>query len=173
MRLTKEEGRALGFIAGMILLSVLGRWADRPQPLRADLPPVNVDSLEAVSAAAVPSKGKKPRSPKETDDAARKPAARSTREPAPKPSSLREPTSATAPKKGKTAAAGKEPQPVNINTATAAELDALPGVGPVLAARIVAYRDSVGRFKNVEGLLGVKGVGPAMLEKLRPYARVP
>lgn len=63
--------------------------------------------------------------------------------------------------------------PVNINTATVAELEQLPRVGPVLAARIVAYRDANGRFANVEGLTGVKGVGPAMLERLRPYVRAP
>jgi competence protein ComEA len=63
--------------------------------------------------------------------------------------------------------------PVNLNTATAAELEQLPHVGPVLAARIVAYRDANGKFANVEGLTGVKGVGPAMLERLRPYVRAP
>lgn len=57
--------------------------------------------------------------------------------------------------------------PLDLNRATAAELQTLPGVGPVLADRIVAYRDSVGRFGRVEELGSVKGIGPATLERLR------
>jgi competence protein ComEA len=63
--------------------------------------------------------------------------------------------------------------PIDLNTASAAELEKLPRVGPVLAARIVAYREATGRFENVDALMSVKGVGPALLERLRPYLRVP
>ena len=64
----------------------------------------------------------------------------------------------------------QEPQsgPVNINTASASELDALPGIGPVLAQRIVEYREANGPFASVDGLLEVKGLGPGILEAIRP-----
>lgn len=57
--------------------------------------------------------------------------------------------------------------PVNLNTATVERLDELPGVGPVTAAAIVAWREANGRFTDVEQLGDVDGIGPARLEKLR------
>jgi competence protein ComEA len=61
---------------------------------------------------------------------------------------------------------------VNINTATIAELDALPGVGPVLAQRILDWRRQNGRFTAVEELSYVKGIGDAVLARLRPLVRL-
>ena len=61
---------------------------------------------------------------------------------------------------------------VNLNTATAEQLDALPGVGPVTAAAIVAWRDANGSFSNVDQLGDVDGIGPARLEKLRDHVHV-
>jgi competence protein ComEA len=61
---------------------------------------------------------------------------------------------------------------VDLNTATVEELDALPGVGPVTAAAIVAWRDANGRFTSVDQLGDVDGIGPARLEKLRDRVRV-
>jgi len=61
---------------------------------------------------------------------------------------------------------------LNLNTATAAELEALPGIGPALAQRIVEYREQHGPFTTVEDLLAVSGIGPAKLEQLRPYITV-
>ncbi len=60
----------------------------------------------------------------------------------------------------------------DLNTATAADLEALPGIGPVLAGRIVEYRRVHGRFQRLEDLLDVDGVGPRLLERLRPVLRV-
>ena len=62
--------------------------------------------------------------------------------------------------------------PLDLNTATAEQLDALPGVGPVTAAAIVAWRQGNGRFSSVDQLGEVDGIGPARLEKLRPMVRV-
>ncbi len=62
--------------------------------------------------------------------------------------------------------------PVDLNTATAAQLDELPGVGPVTAAAIVAWREANGRFASVEQLAEVDGIGPARLERLRTLVRV-
>lgn len=55
---------------------------------------------------------------------------------------------------------------VNINTATADELDALPGIGPVLAGRIISYREENGGFRSPEELTRVKGIGQATLEEI-------
>jgi competence protein ComEA len=64
------------------------------------------------------------------------------------------------------------PAAVNLNTATVQQLDALPGVGPVTAAAIVAWRDANGKFTSVDQLAEVDGIGPGRLEKLRPLVRV-
>ena len=74
-----------------------------------------------------------------------------------------------------TAPTGPEPksgESVNLNTATVEQLDALPGVGPVTAAAIVAWRDAHGKFTRVDQLGDVDGIGPARLEKLRALVRV-
>ena len=61
---------------------------------------------------------------------------------------------------------------VNINTATPEQLQALPGVGEVRALRIVAERKAKGGFKSVAELQDVRGIGPALLEKLSPHVVV-
>ena len=61
---------------------------------------------------------------------------------------------------------------VNLNTATEAELDQLPGVGPVTAAAIVSRRKNVGRFQSVDQLAEVEGIGPSRLAKLRELVTV-
>ncbi len=58
-------------------------------------------------------------------------------------------------------------QIVNLNAASATELQALPGIGQVTADRIVAYRTEHGAFARVEDLIQVKGVGDKTLEKIR------
>ena len=56
---------------------------------------------------------------------------------------------------------------LNLNTATVEQLEALPGIGPELAQRILEYRTQHGPFKNVDGLKNVKGVAEGKLAKLR------
>ena len=56
---------------------------------------------------------------------------------------------------------------ININTATAKELDALPGVGPAMAKRIEEYRSQKGPFTSVEGIKGVKGIGDGVFKKIK------
>jgi competence protein ComEA len=69
-----------------------------------------------------------------------------------------------------TGAAG--PGPVDLNRATAADLDALPGIGPVLAQRIVDHREQEGAFRSVEQLDDVPGIGPATFAELAELVRV-
>lgn len=57
--------------------------------------------------------------------------------------------------------------PVQLNTATLEQLDALPGVGPVTAQKILAYREEHGAFQSVDELDAVPGIGPTRLEELR------
>ncbi|MFD0968285.1 ComEA family DNA-binding protein [Plantactinospora endophytica] len=76
---------------------------------------------------------------------------------------------------GASAAAGGAPAgggKVNLNTATVAQLDALPGVGPVLAQRIVAHRDEHGGFRSVADLRQVTGIGDARYEDLKDLVTV-
>ncbi|OMC54584.1 hypothetical protein A5745_19390 [Mycobacterium sp. IS-2888] len=66
----------------------------------------------------------------------------------------------------------KPGQALDLNTASVEQLDALPGVGPVTAAAIVAWRQANGKFTSVDQLADVDGIGPARLEKLRALVRV-
>lgn len=61
---------------------------------------------------------------------------------------------------------------VNLNLATSAELEALPGVGPATAAAIVQHREQAGPFRSVDDLIEVRGIGEAKLEQIRPQAVV-
>jgi len=59
------------------------------------------------------------------------------------------------------------PGPLDLNRATADELDSLPGVGPATAAAIVRYRDEHGPFGHIDDLANVRGIGPSKMEALR------
>ena len=61
---------------------------------------------------------------------------------------------------------------VNINTASAAELDSLPGIGAKTAERIIEYRQKNGPFKKIEDLMNVRGVGEKNFLKLKPQITV-
>lgn len=62
--------------------------------------------------------------------------------------------------------------PIDLNRATLSELDALPGIGPVLAGRIVAERARLGRFHSREDLFAVPGIGPKLFARLAPLVSV-
>jgi len=62
--------------------------------------------------------------------------------------------------------------PLDLNRATAAELERLPGIGPALASRIVAHRDSAGGWRSIEELQQVRGIGPVLLSRIAPLVRI-
>ncbi len=70
--------------------------------------------------------------------------------------------------------AGKEPPaaPVNINSATEEQLQALPGIGPAMARRIARYRRRNGPFRRLEELLIIRGMSKQKLARLRPYLKI-
>jgi len=72
------------------------------------------------------------------------------------------------------ALAKKKPpsHPINLNTATASELEQVPGIGPSTAQKILDTRKSYGSFKSVDDLLAIKGIGQKRLDKMRKYLTV-
>lgn len=151
MKLADDEVRALGFIAALIALTLVGRWVDRPRPVGLDQPAVDVEALAARSEQAMQSNASR-----------RGRRGHSAEGP--------ETRGAVTPPRPRVSAS--ERTPLDINRASAGELERLPGIGPALAARIVAWRDSAGRFESVDQLDAVKGIGPAMLARLKPLLRV-
>lgn len=61
---------------------------------------------------------------------------------------------------------------LDLNRANAGELEALPGIGAVLAQRVIAFRESAGGFRSIEELRGVKGIGAKKFGRLKPFVTV-
>jgi competence protein ComEA len=79
---------------------------------------------------------------------------------------------ASQPRGSRAAAKPAVSGPININVASASDLEALPGIGAKTAARIVEYRQKNGPFKKVEELMNVRGVGEKNFLKLKPQLTV-
>lgn len=140
--MTSDERRAVGFLAVLLLLAMVARFVNRPSPITIQAAPLDLAALRASGQML-----REQSSQQATPRARSKPR---KAEPRPTPVYI------------------EEPGPIDLNRATAEDLDRLPGIGPAVAQRIVARRDSIGRFRNVEDLDSVKGIGPALLEKIRP-----
>jgi len=61
---------------------------------------------------------------------------------------------------------------IDLNLSPADSMELIPGIGPMLASRIVAYRDSVGPFREVADVIQVRGIGIKTYEKIKPYLEV-
>jgi competence protein ComEA len=79
------------------------------------------------------------------------------------------PAEQPAAKKTSAKAAAVPAHKINLNTGNVKDLDALPGVGPAMAQRILDWRKEHGRFQKVEDLMTVKGIGQKKFDKMKPY----
>lgn len=129
--------------AGLFLLAWLGQHASSHVPIPSASAAVSSDIAPAISIAA---------------SIAPAPAPAPT--PTPMPSTAPAPTRASA------------DSPVVLNTATQDDLERLPGIGPKRAQAILAQRARQGRFRQIEDLMKVKGIGRATIRRLRPLVRV-
>jgi competence protein ComEA len=153
---TPAERRALLFLSGILLLGVGVRAvaAVRGAPPPADARALRdlhqqILAVDSARASAPKGKGKRPRS--------RTPVARRAYGTTDSARAVREKPSAVV------------PLSVDMDRADEAQIEALPKVGPSLARRIVANRDSLGPFGSMEGLRRVRGVGAAVAQAIAPY----
>lgn len=80
---------------------------------------------------------------------------------------------ASSERKGKRASSKQPPvKPLDLNRATAEELEQVPGIGPVTARSIVTYREKNGAFRRLEELMIIRGISEEKLDKLRPWLAV-
>ncbi len=154
--MTGEERKALSFVAILLGLSAVARAVNRPEP-------VIVAGAAAVDIPARIDENQQVR--ERLSRPGRKPAAPAKRSPTPKSRPGRPVVIDNRPPKG------APPASLNVNRASVAELDALPGVSPAVAQRIVEYRETRGYFASLEQLDSIKGVGPALLAKLKPIVK--
>jgi competence protein ComEA len=77
-----------------------------------------------------------------------------------------------APRRATPAAKASAGSPLNLNTATVAQLETLPGIGKSTAQRILEYREKSGGFKKIEDLMNVRGIGEKSFLKLKPLVSV-
>lgn len=80
---------------------------------------------------------------------------------------------ASPPSPGRSSSAKPAPaEPVDVNTATTADLETVPGIGQALAQRIVEFREKNGPFDQVDDLIKVRGIGEKSILRLKPYLTV-
>ena len=154
--MTKDESRAIAFLGVLLCLALAARYINRPKPVVINAGAVDIEALReagrTLAQKSTPPRSRRHTSRAETNDTPRfrnvwtKPAGNSARE---------APTNRTR-------------GPLNINGATKEEIEALPWIGPAMAERIITYRDSVKGFAKLEDLDAVKGIGPALLNKIKP-----
>ena len=93
-------------------------------------------------------------------------------EPTPVPASASEPRASIPSDRPPSQGGRASSSLINLNTANGQELELLPSIGPVMAGRIIAYREANGPFTSVDDVENVPGIGPKTLETIRPLATV-
>lgn len=158
---TADEKKALGFL---LLLTLVGggvRWVGvqtfERDVLGANRQPAASGSTRALDAqiAAIDSARRNPKAAKKSPRAK-------------KPKASAVPRDDVAPSNPPRKPPPDPPPRLDVNAATAAELERLPRVGPALARRIVAYREQHGPFESAEALRHVRGIGPSTVRLLEP-----
>ncbi|MBO9598928.1 MAG: helix-hairpin-helix domain-containing protein [Cohnella sp.] len=150
---------AVGWYMSSASNSVPGQWQ-----------PVNSQLTQAVESLSATESNAPALSPEPTTVPA--PA---TVPPTPEPTAVSaQPSPTLSLEQPEPSAAAQAPETrLNLNEATASQLESLPGIGPAKAAAIIAYRDKHGGYRSVDELLEVKGIGPKMLMKLLPEVYIP
>jgi competence protein ComEA len=162
--MSNDEARAVAFLGVLLCLALVARYVNRPKPVTINAGAVDIEALRAAGQALAQNPPPRSKSRKKAASPAPQTATASS-----EPKAWTRPAwqrSASGTVSSADAASGTGP--LNINRATEAELESLPGIGPAVAKRIVARRDSIGRFEKLEDLDAVKGIGPALLRKIEP-----
>jgi competence protein ComEA len=155
--LSGDERRALALLAALLLLASAARWLERPRSLLDDTPDADIASLEQASRAAKHDRA----------DAA------TPRRGAPRGAAASLPAATATPAAAERGASGYTPdEQIDPNRATIDELTRLPGVGPALAARIVAERERA-PFASAADLRRVAGIGATLAIRLAPHLTLP
>lgn len=155
--MTPNERKALLFLAGIGLLGTAAQalTSSAHVPTRAERTAL-AGQLDAVDSARRTTKSHHARQP-------RKPSG------SPAPSTRSRPIRVGGGTSEPTPPATVPSGPIDVDVADAATLETLPGVGPALAARIVADRSANGAFGSLDGLRQVRGIGPKLAERLAPH----
>lgn len=163
--MTRDETKAVAFVGLLLCLALLARFVNRPKPITINAGAVDIEAFRAAGHALAAE-------PPPRKSRGRKPARSGTTvetSPPPTPPAEWRPAWQRGPVYVEQPASDRPGGKLNLNRASTSEIESLPGVGPAVAQRIVARRDSVGRFDRVEDLDPIKGIGPALIEKLRPH----
>jgi len=156
--MSAEERKALSFVAILLGLSVVARAMNRPDPIVVT-GAATVDIQDRIRQNQQVRQQVSPPARTATGRRSARPQSPARRRPGPIVIDNR-------------SARPRTPELLNLNRATAAELDRLPGISPTVAERIVAYREGHGGFTSVEELDSVKGIGPAILARVRPLVKL-